>query len=726
MKAAADLGAPLPAAAEVEEEDDADDDDEDGADGEDDDDGEDDYEDDEQGGEDAPPGDATRGRIVHRDRGAVAATQLRLWRDRLAKEGGDPTVFSDTIGNPTARLSSATDASLATLAPITPALWTSLITCIGSINDTPACQASLNSMAPRNIWIVKPAGKSRGRGIECESSLAYILNQRGAAHSESAWIAQKYIERPLLVGGVKWDIRQWVLVTSYNPLTVWFYDRCYLRFCCYPFELDNLSNKYVHLSNNSIQKHSAAFDVTSIEGNMWHVARFSEWLQAQAACGAFDGLTYVPDPNGMAGNCNLPIPDDASPRPIAECSDIWRCALQPALRRIVSHSLQAAQDRVEPRSGSWEIFGYDFMVDRDLNPWLIEINSSPDFSYSTPVTEALVKEASEDIAKVVFDYAAWEVECAALRKREKGSRVSRGTVSPGRAGASAATTDESPPASEAESGRAKSGKTALPPRPHTGDWQLIYKAPSTLARAMTCTAHDIMCVGTGVRAPAVKRLVPGDAGELLAPRVRATMSGKHSRPMVRAATDRTLIPMQPVDALDALQRTQMPRTKTHAHLLSTRVAADAPVRAEAPRTRQASARLVSAGARSTLPLRAGAVELTMPLLPAAAPATSAPLVPRATPRHSVAQLPAASSRPLNEPLPLHVRSATQSRASSRERSHTRAEAGYSSDTGGKDVISSFLHSPRKDAVGIAARSRIPIPAAMLGVEDAVVRSSARR
>lgn len=37
-----------------------------------------------------------------------------------------------------------------------------------------------------------------------------------------------------------------------------------------------------------------------------------------------------------------------------------------------------------------EFIGYDFMVDSNYQPWLIEINSSPSMDYSTSITKELV------------------------------------------------------------------------------------------------------------------------------------------------------------------------------------------------------------------------------------------------------------------------------------------------------------------------------------------------
>lgn len=59
--------------------------------------------------------------------------------------------------------------------------------------------------------------------------------------------------------------------------------------------------------------------------------------------------------------------------------------VQPMMKKIVVWSLECVQDAVTNRKHSSELFGYDFMIDENADPWLIEINSSPALDYSTVI-----------------------------------------------------------------------------------------------------------------------------------------------------------------------------------------------------------------------------------------------------------------------------------------------------------------------------------------------------
>ena len=215
----------------------------------------------------------------------------------------------------------------------------------------------------RNIWIVKPSGLSRGRGITCIDQLNDILTNI-KIHNQT--VIQKYIENPLVIKGRKFDIRQWVLVTRFNPLTAYLFDTPYIRFGAEEFHLDDFKNIFSQLTGNSIAKHSEKFENSEIEGDMWETEQFREYLQQR------------------------------------EGKDVWP-EIQNKIKKVVIYALECAKHKIIKRKNSWEILGFDIMIDDLLNVYLIEINLSPDWTYSTKITEKLVKIASEDIIRIVVD-----------------------------------------------------------------------------------------------------------------------------------------------------------------------------------------------------------------------------------------------------------------------------------------------------------------------------------
>lgn len=60
------------------------------------------------------------------------------------------------------------------------------------------------------------------------------------------------------MNGFKFDLRIYVLTTSFNPLEAFIYKEGFARLSTAPFTLDpaQMTNKFVHLTNYSIQKKS--------------------------------------------------------------------------------------------------------------------------------------------------------------------------------------------------------------------------------------------------------------------------------------------------------------------------------------------------------------------------------------------------------------------------------------------------------------------------------------
>jgi hypothetical protein len=125
----------------------------------------------------------------------------------------------------------------------------STITIADNANSAEENRSGTNCKQKQNIWIMKPVALSRGRGI----SLFHDLSQ--VVYGEQV-VVQQYIEKPLLLDGYKFDLRLYVLVTSFNPLEAFFYEEGFVRLCTHRYTEDTnqIDNLFIHLTNSSIQK----------------------------------------------------------------------------------------------------------------------------------------------------------------------------------------------------------------------------------------------------------------------------------------------------------------------------------------------------------------------------------------------------------------------------------------------------------------------------------------
>jgi tubulin monoglycylase TTLL3/8 len=227
----------------------------------------------------------------------------------------------------------------------------------------------------RNIWIVKPGeNTNRGNGISVCSELneirSLVLSSRDGA-ADSTFIIQRYIENPLLIHGRKFDFRCYGVLASVNGgLRGYFYEDAYIRTSCKEFDIEDVHNKFVHLTNDAVQKYSADYGKYE-NGNKLSLQDFQKYLRA----------TYP-----LLG------------------IEVWR-DIMPQIRKLVTDSYRAVYGKIDPfrLHNSFELFGYDFMLDENFRLYLIEVNTNPCLEMSCPLLARIIPEVLDNTFRLVLD-----------------------------------------------------------------------------------------------------------------------------------------------------------------------------------------------------------------------------------------------------------------------------------------------------------------------------------
>jgi tubulin polyglutamylase TTLL4 len=102
---------------------------------------------------------------------------------------------------------------------------------------------------------------SCGRGIK-------VIGKKTKISRRDGYLASKYVASPHLINGLKYDLRVYVLVSSYDPLKIYVYNEGLVRFATekYTINPNDLKKRYVHLTNFSVNKRSENFIVNKNNG----------------------------------------------------------------------------------------------------------------------------------------------------------------------------------------------------------------------------------------------------------------------------------------------------------------------------------------------------------------------------------------------------------------------------------------------------------------------------
>ncbi|NWU00607.1 TTLL5 polyglutamylase, partial [Urocynchramus pylzowi] len=206
----------------------------------------------------------------------------------------------------------------------------------------------------RGPWIVKPVASSRGRGV-------YLINNPNQIVVEDNILVSRYISNPLLIDDFKFDVRLYVLVTSYDPLVVYLYEEGLARFATVRYDQasKNIKNQFMHLTNYSVNKKSGDYvscDDPEVEdyGNKWSMSAMLRYLKQEGR-------------------------DTAAL--MASIEDLIIKTLVSAELSIAS----ACKSFLTHRGSCFELYGFDVLIDDTLKPWLLEVNLSPSLACDAPL-----------------------------------------------------------------------------------------------------------------------------------------------------------------------------------------------------------------------------------------------------------------------------------------------------------------------------------------------------
>ena len=106
----------------------------------------------------------------------------------------------------------------------------------------------------KSLYIIKPNASSCGKGIQ-------VLGPTDPIPKKGGLLVSKYVANPHLIDGLKYDLRIYVLVTSYDPLKVYLYREGLVRFATekYSTNLASLKKRFVHLTNYSVNKKAEGY-----------------------------------------------------------------------------------------------------------------------------------------------------------------------------------------------------------------------------------------------------------------------------------------------------------------------------------------------------------------------------------------------------------------------------------------------------------------------------------
>lgn len=219
---------------------------------------------------------------------------------------------------------------------------------------------SYSRLRKNKTFILKPDAGSQGRGILLTKNLKEVK-------PSDRIICQVYISRPFLIDGYKFDLRVYTLITSCDPLRIYVYEEGLCRFATSRYKEPtgvNITNVFMHLTNYAVNKHSRTYNVDAEGGSKRKLSWLYNYLRSLGV----------------------------------DVEKLWHRIDDVIIKTIISawpvlkHSYSACFPNHDVMPACCELLGTDIILDRKLNPHILEVNHSPSFHTDTAL-DCEVKES---------------------------------------------------------------------------------------------------------------------------------------------------------------------------------------------------------------------------------------------------------------------------------------------------------------------------------------------
>uniref|UniRef100_A0A336M4L8 CSON008835 protein n=1 Tax=Culicoides sonorensis TaxID=179676 RepID=A0A336M4L8_CULSO len=220
-----------------------------------------------------------------------------------------------------------------------------------------------------NVWLCKPTYMGEGYGIVITDNDQMVLDVVNMK-KHNKYIIQKYIERPMLIYGHKFDIRQYFIVQiDEEYLRVWSHPLCSIKFASQEYTLRNF-HESIHVTNTAVQLKykNRSNDKRLPADHLWTL---------------YDFMSYLNSINERY---------------------LWKTGIYKQMKEFIIEIVKGSLADIEMKPGRFELFGVDWLLTEDYTPVLLEINRPPSLEYYSPVSGIVCGTIMEDLIKVTVDF----------------------------------------------------------------------------------------------------------------------------------------------------------------------------------------------------------------------------------------------------------------------------------------------------------------------------------